>query len=90
VLHDFGEDRGIDGMCIDVKGNIYATAGRAKTAGVTIFAPDGKKLGFIATPEDPSNCVFGGADRKMLYITAGKSLYRIQSTIEGFAVYWPK
>jgi len=90
VLHDFGEDRGIDGMCIDVKGNIYATAGRGKTAGVTIFAPDGKKLGFIATPEDPSNCVFGGADRKMLYITAGRSLYRVQLTIEGFALYWPK
>lgn len=90
VLHDFAPDRGIDGMAIDVKGNIYATAGKGKTAGVTIFSPDGKKLDFIATPEDPSNCVFGGADRKMLYITAGRSLYRIQLTIDGFAVYWPK
>jgi len=26
VLHDFAPDRGIDGMCMDVKGNIYATA----------------------------------------------------------------
>ena len=90
VLHDFSPDRGIDGMCIDIKGNIYATAGRGKTAGVTIFSPDGKKLGFVPTPEDPSNCVFGGADRKMLYITAGRSLYRVQLTIEGFAVYWPQ
>src|ERR1051325_7901132 len=38
ILHDFGADRGIDGMAIDVKGNLYATAGRGKTAGVTIFA----------------------------------------------------
>ncbi len=90
VLHDFGEDRGIDGMSIDAKGNIYATAGRGKTAGVNIFSPEGKKLGFIPTPEDPNNCCFGGQDRKMLYVTAGRSLYRIQLTIEGFAVYWPK
>jgi gluconolactonase len=90
VLHDFGADRGIDGMSIDIKGNIYATAGAGKTAGVTIFDPAGKKLDFIPTPEDPSNCVFGGADRRMLYITAGKSLYRIHLTIDGFAVYWPK
>jgi gluconolactonase len=90
VLHDFGKDRGIDGMCIDVKGNIYATAGAGKTAGVTIFSAAGKKLGFIPTPEDPSNCVFGGRDRKMLYVTAGKSLYRMQLTIEGFAIFWPK
>jgi gluconolactonase len=89
VLHDFAPDRGIDGMCMDVKGNIYATAGKGKTAGVTIFSPEGKKLGFIPTPEDPSNCVFGGEDRKMLYVTAGRSLYRIHLTIEGFAVYWP-
>jgi gluconolactonase len=90
VLHDFAPDRGIDGMCIDVKGNIYATAGKDKTAGVYIFHPEGKKIGFIPTPETPSNCVFGGADRKMLYVTAGRSLYRIPLTIEGFAVYWPK
>ncbi len=90
VLHDFGADRGIDGMSIDIKGNIYATAGAGKTAGVTIFDPAGKKLDFIPTPEDPSNCVFGGDDRRMLYITAGKSLYRIHLTIDGFAVYWPK
>lgn len=90
VLHDFGEDRGIDGMCIDIKGNIYATAGRGKTAGINIFSADGKKLEFIPTPEDPNNCCFGGDDRRMLYITAGKSLYRIHLTIDGFAVYWPK
>ena len=89
LLHDFGKDRGIDGMAIDVNGNIYATAGHAKTAGVTIFTAAGKKIGFLATPEDPSNCCFGDADRKTLYITAGRSLYRIRLDTEGFAVYWP-
>jgi gluconolactonase len=90
ILHDFGKDRGIDGMSIDVKGNLYATAGQGKTGGVYIFTGEGKKIGFIATPETPSNCVFGGRDRKMLYVTAGRSLYRIQLSIEGFAIFWPK
>jgi gluconolactonase len=90
VLHDFGADRGIDGMAIDVKGNIFATAGQGKTGGVHIFTPEGKKIGFIPTPETPTNCVFGGADRKMLYVTAGRSLYRIHVNEEGFAVFWPR
>ena len=83
VLFDFGNDRGIDGMTITADGHIVATAGRGKTAGVSIFTPEGKKVGFIATPEDPSNCCFGGKDLKMLYITAGKSLYRIATKMTG-------
>jgi sugar lactone lactonase YvrE len=90
VLHDFGTGRGIDGMSIDVKGNLYATAGTGNQAGVHVFNPDGKKIGFIPTPETPTNCVFGGTDRKTLYITAGKSLYRIPVLNEGFAVFRPK
>src|SRR5439155_17136031 len=58
-------------------------------AGVWVFHPDGKKLAVIPTPEDPTNCVFGGPDRTTLYVTAGKSLYRISLGVEGFAVYWP-
>lgn len=89
VLHDFGKDRGIDGMCIDEQGNVYATAGQGKTAGVYVFSQGGEKLAFIATPETPTNCVFGGRDRKTLYVTAGRSLYRIPLGVAGFAVYWP-
>jgi gluconolactonase len=89
VLHDFGTDRGIDGMCVAASGNIYATAGKGKTAGVHAFTPGGKKIGFIPTPETPSNCVFGDPDRKTLYITAGVSLYRIRVNEPGFAVFWP-
>ena len=90
VLHDFKDGRGIDGMCVDVQGNIYATAGRGAHGGVYVFSPDGKQLAFIATPEDPTNCVFGDDDRKSLYVTAGQSLYRIKLAVPGFAVYWPK
>jgi gluconolactonase len=91
LLHDFGKgSRGIDGMCVDVKGNLYAAAGRDRTAGVYVFSAAGKRLAFVPTPEDPTNCCFGGPDRKALYVTAGKSLYRVKLNVEGFAVFWPK
>jgi gluconolactonase len=90
LLYDFGEERGIDGMCTDEKGNIYGAAGEGRTGGVYVFSPEGKKLAFLAVPETPTNCVFGGKDRKTLYITAGKSLYRVRLKVAGFAVFWPK
>lgn len=89
VVYSFGKARGIDGMVCDVKGNIYGAAGKDKTAGLYIISPDGKKLGFIPIGELPTNCVFGDKDRKSLYLTAGKSLYRVKLNVPGFAVYWP-
>jgi sugar lactone lactonase YvrE len=61
LLFDFGpRKRGIDGMTLDSQGNIYATGGGGgDDAGIYIFAPDGKALGFIHTPGAPTNCVFG-------------------------------
>jgi len=82
-LYDFGKGRGIDGMAVAADGTIVATAGTKAAAGVYFFDPAGKKLGFLPTPEDPNNCCFGGADRKTLYVTAGKSLYRIPLTLAG-------
>ncbi len=82
-IHDFGEERGIDGMTVAADGTIVATAGSGTAGGIYFFGPDGKKLAFLKTPEDPNNCCFGGADKKTLYITAGKSLYRVGLTIGG-------
>ena len=63
-----------DGMKVDTAGNIYCTA----PTGVWIISPSGKLLGKIAVPVTPSNCNWGDADRKTLYITGGNSLYRIR------------
>jgi gluconolactonase len=90
LLHDFGKDRGIDGMCVDIRGNIYGAAGDGPTGGIYVFHhDDGEQLAFIPVPETPTNCVFGDHDHKSLYITAGKSLYRIKLKVDGFAVFWP-
>jgi gluconolactonase len=69
-------------------GRIVAAAGAGILSGVYVYAPDGVPLAFIATPETATNVEFGGPDRKTLYITAGKSLYRIETTMKGYHV-WP-
>jgi gluconolactonase len=72
-------DMGSDGMTIDVMGNIYLTGN-----GVTIFDKTGKQIGNIAVPENwTANICFGGKDRKSLYITASKGLYRIRTRMKG-------
>ena len=89
VIHDFGSGRGIDGMTVTTDGRIVAAAGTGDKAGVLVLSPSGKIEAMIPTPEEPANVEFGGDDRKTLYICAGKSLYRIKTTMTGFS-QWPR
>ena len=71
VLHDFEEERGIDGMALSPNGDIYATAGSGKHAGIYVFSHEGDLLSFIPIPGDPTNCTFGrGKNQWTLYVTA--------------------
>jgi gluconolactonase len=88
VIYDFGGRRGIDGMTVTTDGRIVAAAGAGDKAGAYVFSREGKLLEVIPTPEDPANVEFGGEDGKMLYICAGRSLYRIKTTMTGFRL-WP-
>jgi gluconolactonase len=52
--------------------------------GIYVISPQGKLLKFIPIPEDTlTNNTFGGADMKTLYITAGKTLYKMRNDIPG-------
>ena len=84
------EGRGIDGMTVATDGRVVATAGSGDKAGVYIYKPDGTPTGFIPTPESPSNVEFGGPKRSTLYITAGVSLYRIETTMTGHHLWPPR
>lgn len=64
-----------DGMRVDQDGNLWVAGGD----GVYVFAPDGAQIGHIAVPEMVTNVEWGGADLSQLYITATKSLYRVQT-----------
>ncbi|MGH9439578.1 MAG: SMP-30/gluconolactonase/LRE family protein, partial [Terriglobia bacterium] len=68
-----------DGMKVDQKGNIYGVG----PGGIWILSPQGKLLGNIDPPEDPSNLAWGDRDGKTLYITARTGLYRIRLNIPG-------
>ncbi len=58
-----------DGMKVDPDGNLYCTGPK----GVWIISSSGSFLDTIGMPINPSNCAWGDADRKTLYITAGNS-----------------
>src|SRR5205807_6587179 len=90
LLYDWGTGRGPDGVKQDRKGRLYVAAGLNRPnppfepakdvkGGIYVLSPDGKLLAFLAVPTDEvTNCAFGGADRKTLYITGGGVLYSIR------------
>lgn len=79
VLVDFGDQVGIDGMTVDRQGRIYAAVRSADRYGITVFDSNGRELDYLKTPALPTNCCFGrGDERKTLYVTAGKGLYRVR------------
>ena len=72
-------EMGSDGMTIDAEGNVYLT-GR----GVTVFDKTGKQLMNIPIPEPwTANVTFGGKDRHLLFITAGKKVYGVKMRVKG-------
>lgn len=94
VHYNFYPGRSADGMSIDTQGNLYASAGMnqlrgtsetlATKTGVYVISPQGTLLNFIPISEDfITNNAFGGPDMKTLYVTAGKTLYRVRTEIAG-------
>lgn len=97
-VFDFGTGRGGDGLRLDERGNLWIAAGimfprrAGETAdvppGIYVITPKGELLGRIPIPEDLcTNLAFGGRDRKTLYVTAGKSIYKVPLAVAGHAVY---
>jgi gluconolactonase len=94
VFYSFAPGRSGDGMTVDTQGNVYVAAGLNMPrgspetldtkAGIYVISPAGRLLRFIAVPEDLlTNVAFGGPDMKTLYITAGKTLFRVRVDVAG-------
>lgn len=83
VLYDFGDDRGIDGMCLDTHGNIYGAAGQGETTGLFVISPQGELLLHQPMPEFSTNVTFGGPDLRTLYLTASTSVYKLRTESQG-------
>ncbi len=67
------------GMTVDSAGHVLL----AGPGGIWAIDANGGRLGVIATSETPAACVFGGADRRTLYVAAETSIYRIKMKIPG-------
>jgi gluconolactonase len=85
-------------MRLDQQGNLWIAAGLNRIrgphetdtvpAGVYVVSSDGELHGRIPIPEDMvTNLTFGGADRKTLYVTAGRNLYRMQIGVPGYVPF---
>lgn len=68
----------IDGIKVDVEGNVYVSA----PGGLQIVSPSGKLLGTIVTPQHVHNMAWGD-DGKTLYLCARTGLYKIRLGVGG-------
>lgn len=100
LVFDFGKGRGGDGMRLDRQGNLWVAAGVLKPrnphetgavkTGVHVISPAGKLLGRIPIPEDViTNLTFAGADFKTLFVTAGKTVFKIETSVSGYSLFPP-
>lgn len=64
-----------DGFCVDDGGRIYVANNSADVSAIEIFESDGRFVGKLPIPAPPSNCTFGGADRRTLYVTTLHAIY---------------
>lgn len=84
TLVDYAPFDGPDGLICDKDGNLYVAVRAENRPGICVYSPEGKELAYIKT-EVPTNVGFArGNDANLLYITAGKSLYRIRLNREGY------
>jgi gluconolactonase len=75
-----------DGIAVDQGGNLWATG----PGGVHILAPDGRALGLISTGGPVSNCTFGGADGRTLFMTSGSNLAAVRTHVQGAPHRFPR
>ena len=73
-------EQGSDGMTLDNEGNLYLTG-----KGVRVFDRTGRQIEEIQIPDEEwtANVSFCGQDRRTLFITASKGLYRIRMRVRG-------
>jgi gluconolactonase len=73
----------VDGMKVDIEGNIYVTG----PCGIWVIGSDGIPLGILAMPEKVGNFCFGNGDSKTIYITASSSVYTLDAGVPGIVPF---
>jgi gluconolactonase len=68
-----------DGMCIDERGDLWASG----PGGIHVLSPQGRELGLISTGVAMSNCAFGGADGRTIFMTSTHQLVALDTNVRG-------
>jgi sugar lactone lactonase YvrE len=66
-------EQGGESLAEDAEGNVYLAAGQ-----IFGYSPAAKLLGSLEVPERPHDIVFGGKDRRTLYMLTYHSLYAVR------------
>lgn len=79
LTQDVPGDEALDGLKVDVRGNVYLSA----PGGLWIFDSNGQHLGTVRAPKPIHNFAWGGADGTTLYLTARSAIYRLPLLVQG-------
>ena len=83
-LQPFAE-RGGESVAADSAGNVYVANGQ-----IFVYDPSGKAAGRIDVPERPVQLLFGGPDRRTLFILTHHALYSVTTRAPGEPGPWAK
>jgi polygalacturonase len=83
-LEAFAE-RGGESVAADTTGHVYVANGQ-----VVVYDSTGKVVGQIDVPERPLQILFGGADRRTLFIFTHHALYAVQTRAPGEPGPWSR
>jgi gluconolactonase len=72
-----------DGLCVDDRGRVYVTNNSDDVRAIIVLDRDGSFVGRIPFPVPPSNCSFGAADRRTIFVTTGRALYQVRVDTPG-------
>ena len=71
-------ERGGESVASDAAGNVYVANGQ-----IFVYDKTGRAIGQIDVPERPIQILFGGSDRRTLFILAHHTLYAVQTRQAG-------
>lgn len=66
------------GLCVDKRGSVYVAAGTLR-----VFDRSAKELGRFNVNGEATDCTFGEADGKALFVTARSRVFRLRNPVEG-------
>jgi gluconolactonase len=70
-------------MKVDTEGRVFCVG----SGGFWVIEPSGEVVGVVHTAEVTRNLAFGGLDFRILYMTPGSSLWKMEVKTPGIGVF---